>query len=102
MSRHRRETCAHCADSNSFGLRMTAPLLHECCHPGRTATAVSGRIFFATSVSLDVDGPSGHTFERFNFWPKHRSLTLAARKERYRAATVRESEHFQARMRQSG
>ena len=45
----------------------------------------------ATSVSANVDRPSERFFERSNFWPNHRSLTLAVRKERYRAATVRES-----------
>jgi hypothetical protein len=42
--------------------------------------AVSGRIFLATSVSPNVDGPSRRIFERSNFRSKHRSLTLAVRK----------------------
>jgi len=57
----------------------------------RRILAVSGRIFLATSVPPNVDRPSERIFVRSNFWPNHRSLTLAVRKERYRAATVRES-----------
>src|SRR5580704_7914759 len=52
--------------------------------------AVSGRIFSATSISPNVDTPLGSIFERPNFCPKH-----AARKERYRAATVREPVHLE-------
>jgi hypothetical protein len=42
--------------------------------------AVSVRIFLATGVSSNVDGPSRRIFEWSNFRSKHRSLTLAVRK----------------------
>jgi hypothetical protein len=38
--------------------------------------------FWATSVSPNVDRPSERIFERSNFWPNHRSPTLAVRNEK--------------------
>src|SRR5580704_19017168 len=43
--------------------------------------------FFVTHFFLD-NRAARDILERANFWPNHRSLTLAAQKERYRTATV--------------